>query len=74
MNTLTGKTALVTGTSRGIGRATALALAQAGAQVIVRCRRGAREAKAVVAGITAAGSRAHAAQCTSAWGPPWSRS
>lgn len=62
MNTLTGKTALVTGASRGIGRATALALAQAGAQIIVHYGRGAREAKAVVAEITAAGSRAHAIQ------------
>jgi len=33
MNSLLGKTALVTGASRGIGRATALALAEAGAQV-----------------------------------------
>ncbi|HKR41953.1 MAG TPA: SDR family oxidoreductase [Paraburkholderia sp.] len=62
MNTLTGKTALVTGASRGIGRATALALAQAGAQIIVHYGRGAREAKAVVAEITATGTRAHAIQ------------
>ncbi|NVI03677.1 SDR family NAD(P)-dependent oxidoreductase [Paraburkholderia youngii] len=62
MNTLTGKTALVTGASRGIGRATALALAQAGAQIIVHYGSAAREAKAVVAEITAAGSRAHAIQ------------
>jgi len=34
MTTLAGKTALVTGASRGIGRATALALAAAGAQVL----------------------------------------
>ena len=32
---LSGKTALVTGASRGIGRATVLALAKVGAQVIV---------------------------------------
>ena len=35
MPTLTGKTALVTGASRGMGRASALALAAAGAQVLV---------------------------------------
>ncbi|AJZ62225.1 NAD(P)H binding domain of trans-2-enoyl-CoA reductase family protein [Paraburkholderia fungorum] len=62
MNTLTGKTALVTGASRGIGRATALALAQAGAQIIVHYGRSASEAKAVVAEITAAGSRARCLQ------------
>jgi 3-oxoacyl-[acyl-carrier protein] reductase len=32
---LSGKTALVTGASRGIGRATAMAMAGAGAQVLV---------------------------------------
>ncbi|QBR03215.1 SDR family NAD(P)-dependent oxidoreductase [Paraburkholderia pallida] len=62
MKTLTGKTALVTGASRGIGRAAALALAQAGAQVIVHYGRGAREAEGVVAEIAASGSRAHAIQ------------
>ena len=35
MKQLAGKTALVTGASRGIGRASALALAEAGAQVLV---------------------------------------
>ena len=43
-----GKTALVTGASRGIGRSTAIALAKAGAQVLVHYGRGADEAKAVV--------------------------
>jgi 3-oxoacyl-[acyl-carrier protein] reductase len=35
MSSLSGKTALVTGASRGIGRASAIALARMGAQVLV---------------------------------------
>ena len=57
---LAGKTALVTGASRGIGRATALALSKEGAQVLVHYGRGAEEAEAVVAQIRAAGGRADA--------------
>jgi 3-oxoacyl-[acyl-carrier protein] reductase len=60
MPTLTGKTALVTGASRGIGRASALALATAGAQVLVHYARRAKEADDVVAEITKAGGRADA--------------
>jgi 3-oxoacyl-[acyl-carrier protein] reductase len=60
MPSLTGKTALVTGASRGMGRASALALAAAGAQVLVHYGRGAKEADAVVAEIRKAGSRADA--------------
>jgi 3-oxoacyl-[acyl-carrier protein] reductase len=60
MTTLSGKTALVTGASRGIGRASALALAKAGAQVLVHYGRGATEAEAVVAEIRKAGGRADA--------------
>lgn len=60
MTTLSGKTALVTGASRGIGRASALALAKTGAQVLVHYGRGAAEAEAVVKEITAAGGRAEA--------------
>jgi 3-oxoacyl-[acyl-carrier protein] reductase len=60
MASLTGKTALVTGASRGIGRASALALARAGAQVLVHYGRGAREADGVVAEIRKAGGRADA--------------
>ena len=60
MTTLSGKTALVTGASRGIGRAAALALAEAGAQVLVHYGRGAADAEAVVKRIRAAGGRAEA--------------
>src|SRR6266478_1044770 len=60
MTNLSGKTALVTGASRGIGRATALALAKAGAQVVVHYGSGANEADAVVAEIRKAGARAEA--------------
>jgi NAD(P)-dependent dehydrogenase (short-subunit alcohol dehydrogenase family) len=45
---LDGKTALVTGASRGIGRAGALALAKAGAQVLVHYGSNQAEADAVV--------------------------
>jgi len=58
MNNLTGKTALVTGASRGIGRASALALANAGAQVLVHYSSGEKEAEAIVAGIRQAGGKA----------------
>ena len=60
MPTLTGKTALVTGASRGMGRASAIALAAAGAQVLVHYGRGAKEADGVVAEIRKAGGRADA--------------
>ncbi len=49
MTTLSGKTALVTGASRGIGRASVLALAKMGAQVLVHYGSGVKEADAVVA-------------------------
>ncbi|WP_213771957.1 SDR family oxidoreductase [Bradyrhizobium sp. dw_78] len=60
MTALSGKTALVTGASRGIGRASALALAKAGAQVLVHYGRGKDEAEAVVQEIRKAGGRAEA--------------
>ena len=68
---LSGKTALVTGASRGIGRATALALAQAGAQVIVHYSSGEKEATAVVTDIRNAGGKAEkvAADLRTADGP-----
>jgi len=58
MLNLSGKTALVTGASRGIGRASALALAKAGAQVLVHYGNGEKAAAAVVAEISQAGGRA----------------
>jgi 3-oxoacyl-[acyl-carrier protein] reductase len=60
MTTLANKTALVTGASRGIGRAIALALAEAGAHVLVHYGRSAQEAESVVAAIQAKGGRANA--------------
>lgn len=57
---LQNKTALVTGASRGIGRATALALAEAGAHVLVHYGRSAKEDESVVAAIQAKGGRADA--------------
>jgi NAD(P)-dependent dehydrogenase (short-subunit alcohol dehydrogenase family) len=56
------RTALVTGASRGIGRATALALANSGARVLVHYGRSAEEADAFVAEIRAAGGSADAIQ------------
>jgi NAD(P)-dependent dehydrogenase (short-subunit alcohol dehydrogenase family) len=60
MTTLENKTALVTGASRGIGRAIAMALAEAGAHVLVHYGRSAQEAESVVAAIQAKGGRANA--------------
>jgi 3-oxoacyl-[acyl-carrier protein] reductase len=60
MATLTNKTVLVTGASRGIGRATASALADAGAHVLVHYGRSAQEAESLVAGIHSKGGRADA--------------
>ncbi len=57
MFSLKDRVALVTGASQGIGRATALALAQAGARVAVAARN-AEKLAAVVAEITAAGGEA----------------
>jgi NAD(P)-dependent dehydrogenase (short-subunit alcohol dehydrogenase family) len=60
MTTLQNKTALVTGASRGIGRATASALADAGAHVLVHYGRSVRDAESLVSDIHAKGGRADA--------------
>ena len=60
MATLQGKTALVTGASRGIGRAIASALAEAGAHVLVHYGRSRQEAESLVACFHSKGGRADA--------------
>ncbi|MET9294729.1 glucose 1-dehydrogenase [Streptomyces sp. NPDC003077] len=62
MSTLTGKTALVTGGSRGIGRAVSERLARDGARVAVHYGRDEAAAKETVAAIEAAGGEAFALQ------------
>lgn len=55
---LSGQVALVTGASRGIGRAVAAALGAAGADVAVNCHHGLEQAEAVADTIRSAGRRA----------------
>ena len=62
MATLEKKTALVTGASRGIGRATAQALAAAGAYVILHYGNSVADANSLAAEIRAGGGRADAVQ------------
>lgn len=56
---LAGKRAVVTGASSGIGRATALALAEAGADVMVHARQSAAAAHETAAAIAALGRQSH---------------
>lgn len=58
MALLNGKVAIVTGSSRGIGRAIAERFAQEGATVVVNYARSADEARSVVAGIERKGGKA----------------
>ena len=61
---LEGKTALVTGASRGIGRQIALTLAKYGADVIINYNGYARKAEEVAEEIRAMGRRAETVQCS----------
>lgn len=63
---LAGKTALVTGASRGIGRAIAVELAAAGASVVISYREAAEEAEALAAEIGARAVRADVSDPSSA--------
>ena len=60
---LLGKTALVTGAARRLGRASALALAQAGADVAITFRHSAHEARETVVDLSGFGVRAFALRC-----------
>lgn len=62
MSVLTGKVAIVTGASRGLGRGIALVLAEQGADVVVNYVSAEAQAREVVAQIEALGRRALAVQ------------
>src|SRR5271169_1826193 len=60
---LRGKTCLITGGAKRLGRASALALAQAGADVAITFRTSAREAQQTVVDLSSFGVRAFALHC-----------
>ena len=60
---LHGKTVLITGGARRLGRAIALAMAEAGADVAITFRNSAREAQHTVIDISSFGARAVALYC-----------
>src|SRR6201993_5253686 len=60
---LRGKTALITGAARRLGRASALALAEAGADVGITFRNSARDARKTVVDLCGLGVRAFALRC-----------
>jgi NAD(P)-dependent dehydrogenase (short-subunit alcohol dehydrogenase family) len=60
---LHGKTALITGAARRLGRASALALAQAGADVAITFMDSAREARETVVDLSGCGVRSFALRC-----------
>ena len=60
---LRGKTCLITGAAKRLGRASALALAQAGADVAITFRNSAREAQQTVVDLSSFGVRAFALRC-----------
>ena len=58
-----GKNALVTGSSKGIGRAVAVALAKGGANVVVNCSGSKAQAEEVAAEIRSLGRKSYVAVC-----------
>jgi len=58
LHSLAGQTAIVTGSSSGIGEATARELARAGADVVINFHGSERDADTVVADVRALGRRA----------------
>ena len=62
---LTGKTALITGAGRGIGKGCALELARAGADIVINDRPGSPDLEATAAEVRELGRACHAIQSLS---------